>query len=208
MINHSTKKIIKVNPFLIKTYSTPPNWWWFRAIDKRIKNSYVKNYLENIALGKMYYGGNWDLKSIPFHKTHWYLRVNNLKQNIHHFENSIWYQSIMAEINSKGYYFHKKIKIKSKHETITFLKKYVIELIESLKNKQFIQEDVNDIPKILIGRNGELIKSGHGCHRLAIIKSYQIKCEFPVQIIGIHKKFKLDNIDNVYKYVTSNYSLS
>ena len=66
MINHSVRKIIKVNPFLIKTYSTPPNWWWFRAIDKRIKNAYVKNYLKNIALGKMYYGGNWDLKINTF----------------------------------------------------------------------------------------------------------------------------------------------
>ena len=213
MSNTLMNKILKVNPSLINKYSLPPNWWWYRAIDKRIKNIYIKKYLNNLALGKMYYGGNWDLKSKPFDKTHWYIRVKNLKDNLDNLEASLWYQIIMKEISLNGYYLHKKIKIKNKSETINFLENHVISLVNSLKDRQFIQNDFNDVPHVMIGRNGELIKSGHGCHRLAIIKAFEIKCEFPIQITGVHKKFKLqskkklNNLEDIQNYVIDNYSL-
>jgi len=213
MKNYIKNKILKINPHLINDYSLPPNWWWFRALDKRIKNIYIKKYLSNLALGKMYYGGNWDLKAKPFDKTHWYLRINDLKDNLNNFEASLWYQLIVKEINLKGYYLHKKIKISNKAETIYFFENYVMNLINSLKDKKFIQDKTDDVPHILIGRNGELIKSGHGCHRLAIIKVFEVKCEFPIQIIGIHKKFSLEsklktnNLEDIHSYVTDNYRL-
>ena len=213
MKNSLKNKILKVNPHLINNYSLPPNWWWFRAIDKRIKNNYIKKYLGKLALGKIFYNGNWDLKSKPFDKTHWYIRVNNLKDSLDNLESSLWYQLIMKEINLNGHYLHKKIKIRNKAETIYFFERHVISLINSLKDRKFIQDTSNDVPHVMIGRNGELIKSGHGCHRLAIIKAFEIKCEFPIQITGIHKKFtlkdklKLNNLEDIHNYVIDNYSL-
>ncbi len=36
------KKIIWVNPFLLKLFSAPPNWWWYARIEKRLKNKIAK----------------------------------------------------------------------------------------------------------------------------------------------------------------------
>lgn len=207
MISELSNKILRVNPHKIMFYSEPPNWKWFHFLDKRIKIIFVKDYLKKIALGKMFYGGNWDIKSISFDKTHWYIQIQDLKENISKVECSIWYKLIMEEIQKKGHYFHKKIKIKDKKQAILFFENYVLNLVQSLNDKNFIIENIDDIPTALIGRNGELIKSGHGCHRLAIIKSFNIKCEFPIKIIGIHKEFNLKNANEIYDYVKTNYSL-
>ena len=77
-------------------------------------------------------------------------------------------------------------------------------------DRYFISKVANKIVEI---RDGQLIKSAHGCHRLAIIKSFNTKCDFPVKIIGVHKnsklkdKKKLDNFDKIYNYVKLNYSM-
>ena len=211
MLNASANKILHINPHLINNYSLGPNWWWFSPINKRISNIAIKEYLERIAMGRTYYGGNWDLKSINFKKTHWFLIVDDFKRNINKIDNSIWYKSIMKEINLKGFYFHKKIEIKNQEEVFLFFKNYVISLIESLKEKKFIKDNNEDIPTVYVSRNGELIKSGHGCHRLAIIKSFEIKCDYPIRIAGIHKKFilnkkfKKDNLEDIYNYIIDNF---
>ena len=66
-------------------------------------------------------------------------------------------------------------------------------IIESLKFNGFVIDNHNseDIPKALIGRNGDLIKTGNGCHRLAIIQEFEIDTDYPLQIVGIHKNLKL-----------------
>lgn len=208
----SDNKILKVKPDFLNYFSEPPNWWWFNQIDKRIKFFFFKNLLRKFALNKKFYGGNWDAKAISFEKTHWFNHINNFKENISKPENSLWYKLIVKEINSRGYYLHKKIKIKNEDDIFNFFENYLIKLINSLKYNQFILENDDDVPQVLIGRNGKLIKSAHGCHRLAIIKSFNINCDFPIKIIGVHKKFrlnnfkKLNNFDEVLNYVKNNYS--
>lgn len=206
------KKVIEVNPDTINFYSEPPNWWWYRKLEKRIKNRQVKNYLKKLAMGRTFYAGNWDLDSYKFNETSWYLKIKNLKDNLYRPELSYWYQAIINEINLKGYYFHKEIKITNKKQAESFFLNYMFNLISSLKKKNFIIEDVNDIPTVLIGRKGELIKSGNGCHRLAILKIFKIQSNFPVRIIGIHKKFSLEKnikltcFDDIHNFVKNNYT--
>lgn len=211
MLFNSLNKTIRINPHLIENYTLGPNWWWFSPINKRISNVYIKEFLRNIALGRLYYGGDWDLKSTNFSKTHWFLKVDDFRKNINNIENSSWYKSIMKEITLKGHYLHKKIKLKNKEDVFLFFSDYVIALIESLRKKNFIKDSNNDIPSVYIGRNGELIKSGHGCHRLAIIKSFNINCDYPIQITGIHKKFYLKgnkpiDMKEINDYVVNNFS--
>tara|TARA_Y100000992_G_C21246949_1_gene483811 strand:+ start:109 stop:750 length:642 start_codon:yes stop_codon:yes gene_type:complete len=213
MENILSSKILNVNPHAIIYYSEPPNWWWYNLLDKRIKNSHIKKTLKKYALYKTFYGGDWDVRATFFEKTNWFLQIKDFKDNIKKLESSLWYKLIMKEINLNGFYFHKKTKITNKEELIHFFENYVINLIESLKKNNFISENQNDVPQVLIGRNGQMIKSAHGCHRLAIIKAFKIKCEFPVKIIGIHKKFgfknknNLNNFDEIYDHVKLNYTI-
>jgi len=205
-------RIININPDKINLYSEPPNWWWFNPINKKISNILIKKYLKYIAIGRMYYVGNWDLNSYKFNETSWYLKIKNLKDNLSRPELSYWYQTIINEINLKGYYFHKEIKITNHKQAKFFFENYIFNLIDSLKKKNYIIQNKNDIPTALLGRNGELIKSGNGCHRLAIIKNFNIQCKYPIRIMGIHKKFfsnknrNLRSNEEICNFVIDKYS--
>ena len=213
MENILSNKILRINPHALTYYSAPPNWWWFNPLDQKIKIIFIKKFLKKHALYKSFYGGNWDINATYFDETHWFVRIKDFKKNIKKLDSSLWYKLIMKEINSKGFYIHKKTLIRNEKEVINFFENYLMSLIDSLSKNKFVIENEDDMPQVLIGRNGQLIKSAHGCHRLAIIKLFNIKCDFPIKIIGVHKKCelkdkkKLDNFDEIYNYVRLNYSI-
>ena len=191
------KKIIWTNPFELKYFSPPPNWWWYARLEKRIKNIKMKKLIENLAMGNLFYSGNWDLSATLFTDSDWVKKIKTLAPNYNSYKLSPWYHSILHQINEEGLYKHKEIVIKSKSEVDSFFEDYLGGMIKSLKKNGYVIEDEssNDIPKVLIGRNGDLIKSGNGCHRLAIIQEFNLKCEYPIQIIGIHKKLNINGIN-------------
>lgn len=191
------KKIFWIDPRFIKLFSAPPNWWWYARLDKRIQNKAIKEFIRNIAMGKVYYGGSWDIKSIPFEKTDWVQKIKDFFSNIKNFQESHWYISMANQINRQGFCYHKNLKIISISELDSFFESHILELIKSLTKNGYLLEDTssNDVPKVLIGRNGELIKSGNGCHRLAIMQKLDLNFKFPIQIIAIHKKLDHEGVD-------------
>ena len=191
------KKIFWINPHKINLFSAPPNWWWYARIDKRLKNARLKKIIKKFAIDKLYYGGGWDLNSILFTDTDWSKNIKSLLPNYNNFQISNWYKSIQNEIKVNGFYKYKKTLIFNEEQINFFFENSIIKLIKSVMNNGFIIKDKSsdDIPKALISRKGDLIKSGNGCHRLAIIKELNLQKKYPVQIIGIHKKF---NIGGVY----------
>ena len=202
------KKVFWIDPLLLNTFAPPPNWWWFARIDKRLKNKLLKRYLFKIAMGKTYYNGDWDKKIINFQNSDWYKKIEDLKNNFDDYKNSNWYKSIYGDIENKGFYKHKDKILNNKYDIERFFENNIYFLINSLKEKGFRTNESNkdDIPKVLIGRNGQIIKSGNGCHRLAIIKIYKIKCKYPIKIVAIHKKLKNDkkfkNIEAIDEYIS------
>lgn len=207
-------KIIWINPSEIKYFSPPPNWWWYARLEKRIKNIKIKKILENFAMGDLFYSGNWDLGATQFSESDWVKNIKTISPDYNSYKLSSWYQLILKQINEKGFYKHKDIILKTRFEIDNFFENYLGGIIISLKKNGFIIDDKNsnDIPKILIGRNGELIKSGNGCHRLAIIQEFELKCKFPTQIIGIHKKFNIDgtnanklNYNDIYNFIITKF---
>lgn len=204
------KKIFWINPNKIHYFSPPPNWWWYARLEKRTKNKFLKKIIKNIAMGNIIYRGDWDKKLITFVETDWSKKIKDLKINIQEFENSMWYQSIIKDIELFGFHNYKDFSFKNIVQVKFFFKNYLLEVIDSLSKHGYIIENDNfdDIPKALIGRNGELIKSGNGCHRLAIIRCFNIKCEYPIQIVAIHKNFfsKEDlNESYIEKFINNNY---
>ena len=209
------KEIIWVNPFKIKSFSAPPNWWWYARLEKRISNKFAKNFIKKIAMGRLFYGGNWDLSATLFNETDWIKNIKSLKLNYKNFRNSEWYQSIKSEILKYGFYKYKNNFLRDEKDIDLLFEKYFKEIIESLKLNGFtLQENFSqDIPKVLLGRNGKLIKTGNGCHRLAIIQEFEIKCKYPTQIVGIHKKLKINGVKasllqlkEINKFVYDNYT--
>jgi hypothetical protein len=209
------KTIIWVDPARLKLFSPPPNWWWYARIEKRLKNKIVKKFLEKIAMGKLFYGGNWDLSAVLFSESEWIKNIRSLRLNFENFENSEWYKYIKFKISKYGFYKYKNKVIKNDQDIAYFFVKYFKEMILSLKDNGFTinKKYLNDIPKALIGRNGDLIKTGNGCHRLAIIQEFKIKCRYPIQIIGIHKKLRINGakvsimrLEDINKFLSDNYA--
>lgn len=209
------KKIIWVNPFLLKLFSAPPNWWWYARIEKRLKNKIAKKMLEKIAMGKLFYGGDWDLTATLFNESDWIKNIRSLRLNYKNYKKCSWYKLIKSEIYSNGFFKYKNKIIKNDEDLKFFFENYLEEMITSLKMNGFIVSDNHseDIPKALIGRNGDLIKTGNGCHRLAIIQEFEIKCNYPIQIVGIHKELKINGVKvgfsqlmNLDKFINNKFS--
>lgn len=220
MTNESSHNLLKneiiwVNPFLIKFFSPPPNWWWYARLDRRIKNKNIKLLLKKFAMGKIYYRGNWDRNSILFENSDWIRNIKSFKSNYINYKNSEWFKNIKFEIYKKGFYKHKNFFLKNEKDIISFFEDYLKKLIISLQQKGYLlNEDSNDIPKVLIGRSGNLIKTGNGCHRLAIIKEFDIICKYPVQIHGIHDKFEINDtkarelsVKELIKFIYQNFNI-
>lgn len=210
-MNNFKKKILWIDPNHLNHFSPPPNWWWYARLEKRVNFNFLKKFIKYIAMDSLFYGGNWDLNPIIFSNTDWCTKIRNIKENFSNFENSQWYISIIKEIERTGFFIHKNIKMVNNSEVQNFFKSYIIKLVESLSQNGYIMQTDNpdDIPKALIGRKGDLIKSGNGCHRLAIIKIFKIKCKYPVQIVAIHKNFmneKRFNEKKMESFILKNYS--
>ena len=190
------KKIFWVNPHKLNMFSAPPNWWWYSRLDKHLQNKFLKTIIKKFAIDKLYYNGNWDLNATLFANTDWSKNIRSLMPDYNNYKFSLWYKSILNCISEHGFYKYKKNLFVTKEEVNFFFENSITKLINSIINDGFIVNDENsiDIPKVLISRNGDLIKSGNGCHRLAIIKKLNLQYKYPVQVIGIHKKFTIDNV--------------
>ena len=175
----------------------------------------LRKILYKFAMKKFFYGGNWDLSAIKFQDTDWIKNIRSLKLNYKNYENSNWYKFIKLHILEYGTYKYKKKIIKNDKQLNYFFEIYLKKIIKSLKLNGFkINVKSKDIPKVLIGRNGKLIKTGNGCHRLAMIQEFSIKCSYPVQIVGVHKEFCIKGVKakflkfrEINKFVVDKYSI-
>ena len=55
-------------------------------------------------------------------------------------------------------------------------------------------------------------KTGNGCHRLVIIQKFEIDTDYPLQIVGIHKKLEINGVkaylidqQEITKYISKKY---
>ena len=208
------KKIIWVSPNSIKLFSVPPNWWWYARIEKRLNNEILKKLIKKVALGKLFYGGDWDLQTTLFKNSDWIKNIRSLRLNYKNYQNCKWHNLIKHEIDKKGNYRYKNLFLKNDKDIEYFFEEYIEAIIESLKFNGFILNNLNseDVPKALIGRNGDLIKTGNGCHRLAIIQEFEIDTDYPIQIVGIHKKLEINGVkaylidqQEINKYISKKY---
>jgi len=188
---NSLKKIIWVDPLTINYFQLPPHYWWYGRIQsypipvflKEISDSTYNRLTENI-----WYSGSWDLKAEKFREKDWFVLINNLVQNKKDFKKSDWYHHAKKSIYSSGVFIHKKLYIKNLSELDIFFSEYLIPLIDSLSENGWDSKISDEIPTGMIGRDGSLIKSGYGCHRLAILQSVNNNFKYPMRIVAIHPK--------------------
>ena len=68
-----------------------------------------------------------------------------------------------------------------------FFEDYLLSMFDSIRLHGWI-DHAHEYPWGYIARDGNLIKTGSGCHRLAIFKVLDTNHLFPLKIAGVHKK--------------------
>ncbi|MFC6638106.1 hypothetical protein [Sulfitobacter sediminilitoris] len=133
------------------------------------------------------FGGRWDLNSKPFTEREEYALIEDLNQSLPQYQNSIWYQQGEKAVSSKGVFAHKTETAHSTKELDAVFSDYLVPLLTSMKQEGYQQRPGADLPEGMIGRDGALIKTAHGTHRLAAAKVTGASGVFPIKVIGVHR---------------------
>ena len=117
-----------------------------------------------------------------------YIKVHDLFIHKIDYTKSIWFKEFYDELNNKGKIRHKLIVIRSEAELHDFFNNYALRLINSMLSEGYLKNDSEGIGNIMIGSNGEIVKSNNGDHRFFTAKIIGLK-SMPFKVNRIHENF-------------------
>ena len=207
---NSLKKVIWVDPLSINYFQLPPHYWWYSKFQSYPFPGFLNkfsDYLYNRLTENIWHSGSWDLRAEKFREKDWFVLIDDLVKNKNDFKKSNWYLFAKESLSSDGVFKYKKYQVASLLELDSFFSEYLIPLINSISTQGWNTEITDEIPTGMIGRDGSLIKSGFGCHRLAILQSINMNYKYPLRIVSIHPKIHNksnlpDNIVSLLKSIT------
>lgn len=162
------------------------------------------------------FGGDWDLKSQPFSEREEYRLIDDLHQSLPDFRNSLWYRQGRETVENGGTFAHKNLVARTTPELDRIFVEYLVALLEDMKLEGYRHRAGADFPEGMIGRDGTLIKTAHGTHRLAAAKATGAVGLFPIKVIGVHPLWlsslrqrsgesRSDMIDRALKHIEEQY---
>ena len=123
-----------------------------------------------------------------FETCYQFSRIADLSKHKSDYKKSIWYNEVSADIDKFGKHMHKKICLSSTQDAETFFEEYALELINSMETSGYDEKRARDYGTAIIGKSGEVYKSGSGRHRFSAAKIAGTP-RFPLRIIGVHMQF-------------------
>ncbi|MCP4072082.1 MAG: hypothetical protein GY742_10150 [Hyphomicrobiales bacterium] len=122
-----------------------------------------------------------------------YHKVKDMVEKRKDFQNSIWFQDLLVELEMNGQATHKKITMHSPEEVEAFMSSYVVELINSLINEGFNLDKAGDVGTALIGADGSIHKSKAGEHRFYCARALKLN-RIPLLVRGVHEDWYRSHI--------------
>jgi hypothetical protein len=158
---------IEVKPSLVGLYAYPPGYKWTKLL---VRKPFGNVWAFPFKVWSSLYSppGNWDLESGFFNGQPTYLEMHDLWQHAHDWRQSMLYQKAAAELVMTGGFRYKKTYLQTAQELDDFFENYLVGMIHSMKQNGYDKSKASDNPGVMIGRNGELIKSPRGRHRWAV----------------------------------------
>lgn len=124
----------------------------------------------------------------PISENEKYRRLENLVLCGDNFRETDWYQDLHKEWTMRGVVVHKQMVLKSESDIDTFFKGYLLQLIDSLKNKGYHRTIGDDLGSVVVGSEGQWFKGPHATHRFYLSKILGIK-KFPLFLAGVHQNW-------------------
>lgn len=131
---------------------------------------------------------NWDRRAQPIDQLDKYLKVKDLAEKNDRFRDSLWYQSLLADLRNQGLARHKKIKMRDEAELDRFFTTYACELVRSMREQGYLADRGARPVGVAVGRDGALLKTNAGDHRFFAARCLGVK-PVPVRVKFIHPRW-------------------
>ncbi|WP_422175925.1 hypothetical protein [Aestuariivita sp.] len=116
-----------------------------------------------------------------------FLLIADLNSVLSDFRSSLWYAQGRDAIARGQRFSHKDRVATTLPELDEIFSGYLVPLLETMQRDGYVQRPGTDLPEAMIGRDGTLIKTAHGTHRLASAKVCGVTQGFPVKVVGVHR---------------------
>lgn len=182
--------VLEVSPHAIEQHTLEPHLSWVVWSAQNLPgavNRHAVLRLKYLLGRKGVFGGTWDIKSQPFTRRAEYTLIEDLYRSLPEFRQSLWYQQAMETIRRHGVFSHKTEIARDAAQLDALFGGYLVDLLETMRREGYRQREGADLPEAMIGRDGTLIKTAHGTHRLAAAKVTGATGLFPVRVIGAHR---------------------
>ncbi|MEQ9258495.1 MAG: hypothetical protein RIG84_05310 [Roseovarius sp.] len=182
--------MIQVDPQKLEQHTLEPNIRWFVWAQINLPRAFNRavTYRLKYLLGRRgVFGGDWDLRSRPFTEREEFRLVRSLWESLPDYRASAWYAKAREEIAQRGAFSHKGHVARTEAELDALFASELAPLLTSMAEHGYRQREGADLPEAMIGRDGTLIKTSHGTHRLAAAKAVGAAGLFPLHVVGVHR---------------------
>lgn len=182
--------ILHVNPHKLDQHTLEPNLKWAVWSAIHLPESLHRKVVLRLKylLGrKGVFRGNWDLERQPFSKREEFQLIHDLNESLPNFRQSVWYKKGRETIENGSAFVHKNLTASTTKQLDEIFDDYLVKLLVSMKLEGYHQRVGADVPEGMIGRDGTLIKTAHGTHRLAAAKVVGASGLFPIKVVGVHR---------------------
>jgi hypothetical protein len=184
--------VLEVNPHRVELHTLEPHLPWVVWSAQNLPQPVYRHGVLRLKylLGRRgVYRGTWDLRARPFEQREEYRLVADLYQSLPEYRRSRWYQQGLEVIGAGGVFTHKTEAARDVAELDALFEGYLVDLLETMAREGYRQRPGADLPEAMIGRDGTLIKTAHGTHRLASAKAAGASGLFPLRVIGVHRRW-------------------
>ncbi|TVR94318.1 MAG: hypothetical protein EA428_00490 [Spirochaetaceae bacterium] len=210
--------VLQIDPRKVDWYASPP----LDALHIKTKalHSHKLGRVLSMIIRAPYellvYPGNWDLHGHHFTEHRTYTKMLDLYQHRDNFRESKLYQHALEVLQEQGSFNHKSHVAHTVEELDELFEKVYMELIRSMEQHGYIRERSADLCRVMISRDGKLMKTQRGKHRFSTAHIVGAPV-VPVLVFRIHRKWlkqvdggfrgrKLDNLRAALRELESRYS--
>jgi hypothetical protein len=184
--------VLYINPQALELHTLEPHlkWvvWSAEHLPRYITHHFVFR-LKAFVSRKGVFRGCWDVNSKPFIERDEFRLMKDLHESLPDFRQSIWYKRAAQAISTTGRFSHKGCMAHNLVQLDQVFEGYLIDILASMQKQGYRQREGADYPQAMIGRDGTLIKTAHGTHRLCAAKVVGAPGLFPVKVVGVHREW-------------------
>ncbi len=129
--------------------------------------------------------GGWDRSAVPHHQHGSYRDMAEMVDCDGDFRRTAFYERFRRQLAETGHAAYKDVTITSVPQLDRLFEDRFVALVETMKRDGYDRSISQDIGRVVICRNGGLLKTGSGRHRFHLARILGVP-KVPVEVSGVH----------------------